>query len=82
VYPQLQPGLRPGPLKPAIYLLKDNDNLSSYRGQSDEEEEKERQVEGYLGKTITLQIIELLHIRASVRNVSHMFCRSLAQMNL
>lgn len=53
-----------------MFLLKDNVNLSSYHGCSDEEEEKEQQVEGYLGKTTTVQIIDQLHIRASVRNVS------------
>lgn len=53
-----------------MFLLKDNDNLGSYRGRSDEEEEKEQQVEGYLGKTITVQIIDQLHVRASIRNVS------------
>lgn len=52
-----------------MFLLKDNDNLSSHYGQSDEEEEKEQQVEGYLGKTITVQIIDQLHIRASIRNM-------------
>lgn len=52
-----------------MFLLKDNDNLSSYYGRSDEEEEKEQQVEGYLGKTTTGQIIDQPHIRASVRNV-------------
>lgn len=51
-------------------LLKDNDNLSSYHGRSDEEEEKEQQVEGYLGKIIAVQIMDQLHIRASIRNVS------------
>lgn len=53
-----------------MFLLRDNDNLSSYCGWSDEEEEKEQQVEGYLGKTMAVQIIDLLHIRASIRNVS------------
>lgn len=53
-----------------MFLLKDNDNLSSYCGWSDEGEEKEQQVEGYLGKTMAVQIINPLHIRASIRNVS------------
>lgn len=44
--------------------------ISAHPTGADEEEEKERQVEGYLGKTITVQIIDQLHIRASIGNVA------------
>lgn len=37
---------------------------------TDGEEEKEQQVEGFLGKTLTAQIVGQLHLRASISHLT------------